>query len=133
MLLVAPGNLFAQGQEPPTVAEWIDQNNVHRISGYLTLGLATATAAMGILAPEYHPYVAIPTAVAANATAILGSIAYRDRLARFWPHAALAGLGAAGMVANVVFLEGGSQAHVATGIASVSLIYGAFAAVILLQ
>lgn len=123
----------ATQEDSGSFAEWIDRTNLHRWSGYVTLGLTTATAILGALESEYHYLVAGPTAAAAAVTVSLGSIAYRDRLSRFWPHSLLATLATAGMFTNLFLLEGGSQAHIATGVASAALLYGAYASVLILQ
>ena len=132
MLLACFAPAVAGAQSSGEVAGWIDRTSAHRVAGYVTLGLATATAAMGLLGSDYHWIAGTSTAAAATVSVSLGAIAYRDRLSYFWPHAVLAGAATAGFVTNAFFLEGGSTAHVATGIASVAALYGAYAAILLL-
>lgn len=132
-LVAAPSTAQERTGDPETLAEWIDRTNTHRIAGYVSLGLATTTAALGLLGVAYHPILGYSTAATTSVTVALGSIAYRDRLRRFWPHAVLASLATTGFLTNAIFLEGGSPAHIATGIASVSSLYAAYAAVVLLK
>lgn len=122
----------AMAQSGGDFGQWVRRNNVHQISGYVTLGLATTTAALGIFAPEYHWIATGPTLASSVLSVSLGSIAFRDQLNVYWPHAVLASLATAGFAANLFFLEGGSREHVATGIASVATLYGAYAAILIL-
>ncbi len=131
LALVLPATATAQSEGG--LADWIDRTNAHRISGYVTLGLATVTATLGLLDVPYHPIVGISTAASASVTLGLGSIAYSDRLSRFWPHAVLTGVATAGFLTNVIFLEGGSTAHVATGIASTAALAAGYGAILLLK
>jgi hypothetical protein len=131
-LLIALVPAVATAQSAGGIGDWIDRTNAHRVAGYVTLGLATTTAALGLFGGEYHWLAGTTTAAAATVSVSLGAIAYGDRLSYFWPHALLAGLATAGFVTNAFFLEGGSPAHVATGIASVATLYGAYAAILLL-
>jgi len=130
LALFVPAVAGAQSSEG--FGDWIDRTNVHRISGYVTLGLATTTAALGLFGSEYHALFGVSTAAAATVSVTLGSIAYSDRLAFYWPHAVLAGLATGGFLTNAFLLEGGSQAHIATGIASAAALYGAYAAILIL-
>lgn len=132
LALLLPATATAQS-DGGGIAGWIDRTNAHRISGYVTLGLATVTATLGLLDVPYHPIVGISTAASASVTLGLGSIAYSDRLSRFWPHAVLTGVATAGFLTNVIFLEGGSTAHVATGIASTAALAAGYGAILLLK
>jgi hypothetical protein len=114
------------------VQGWIVDTGAHRIAGYVTLGLATTTAALGLFGSQYHWIAGASTAASATISLSLGSLAYRDQLDYYWPHAVLASLATAGFITNVFFLEGGSTAHVATGIASAATLYGAYGAILLL-
>lgn len=131
LAILLPATVSAQSDGG--VADWIDRTNAHRISGYVTLGLATVTATLGLLDVPYHPIVGISTAASASVTLGLGSIAYGDRLSRFWPHAVLTGVATAGFLTNVILLEGGSTAHVATGIASTATLAAGYGAILLLK
>jgi hypothetical protein len=124
---------MASAQSEGGLADWIDRTNAHRISGYVTLGLATVTATLGLLDVPAHPILGISTAASASVTLGLGSIAYRDRLSRFWPHAVLTGVATAGFLTNVILLEGGSTAHVATGIASTATLFAGYGAILFLK
>lgn len=130
LALFAPAMAGAQSSEG--FGAWIDRTNAHRISGYVSLGLATTTAALGIFGSEYHALFGISTAAAATVSVTLGTIAYGDQLSYYWPHAVLAGLATGGFLANVFLLEGGSRAHIGTGIASAATLYGAYAAILIL-
>lgn len=129
LLLAVPSLLSAQ---EGSLRNWIIRTNAHRIGGYATLGLASTTAALGLLGVEVHPYFGYTTAGFSATAAIMGTIAYSDRLRRIWPHAVLNGLATTGFLLNAFVWEPGSRAHVATGIASVSSLAGAYISIVLL-
>ena len=130
LLIITPSLVSAQ--QPGPVAQWIDDTNIHRIMGYVTLTAATVTAGLGLFGVEVHPYVGLATAGLSATSTALGVIAYRDRMSYAWPHAALNGLATTGFLLNAFALEGGSRAHVAAGIGSLVSMYGAYGAIILL-
>ncbi|MFW5689499.1 MAG: hypothetical protein ACOC1U_08000 [Spirochaetota bacterium] len=114
------------------VSQWVRETKAHQISGYVTLGLATTTAIMGIAGYEYHPIAGVATAASSVVSLSLGSLAYSDQLGFYWPHAVLAGIATAGFVTSVFFLDGGSTAHIATGVASTVTLFSAYGAILLL-
>lgn len=145
LLLLSGSLLFAQSDsasdeadraaaaQPSPVSAWIADNQVHRIAGYTTLGLMTATAVSGLVGwTEAHPYLGATTAAAATTSSLLGSLAYRDRLGIIWPHAVLNGLGVTGLLLNAFVFDYGSTVHRATGIASAGAMLGGYAAILLI-
>jgi hypothetical protein len=124
LLLVVPALVSAQSDG---MAAWVERTGAHRIVGYTTLGVATTTAALGLFGvTAVHPYAGGLTAGLSVANVTLGLIAYRDRLSYFWPHAVLNTIATTGFLVNTFFLEGGSPAHIGTGIGSLALMYGAY-------
>jgi hypothetical protein len=124
LLLIVPALVSAQSDG---LAGWIERTGAHRITGYATLGAATTTAALGLFGvTAAHPYVGGLIAGLSVANVAMGLIAYNDRLASFWPHAMLNAAATTGFLVNAFFLEGGSPAHIGTGIGSVVLMYGAY-------
>ena len=128
LALVAP-TVAAQEQG---AADWIRENNVHRIAGYTTLALTAGTVTAGLLGLQVHPIFGVTTAAAASTTAILGTWAYYDRLRVVWPHAALNGVAVTGMLLNAFVFEGGSPAHITSGLVSAGAMAGAYLYIILL-
>ena len=124
-----PAAVYAQ--EGRTVAEWIDDTNAHRIGGYATLGLATVTATLGLIGADVHPGFGYTTAGFAVTSSLIGTLAYYDRASYAWPHILLNGIAATGFVLNAFVFEGGSPAHIATGITSLLSMYGAYGYIIL--
>jgi hypothetical protein len=124
----APG-LEAQER---SAADWIVDNNVHRVAGYTTLALTAGTVTAGLLGLQVHPIFGVTTAAAASTTAILGTWAYYDRLRVVWPHAALNGVAVTGMILNAFVFEGGSPAHITSGLVSAGAMAGAYLSIILL-
>ncbi len=118
--------------EPFDFAQWIDRTGAHRIAGYATLGVATTTMILGLSGVDVHPYFGGATAGLAITTATLGTIAYHDRLSVVWPHALLNGIAATGFLLNAFVFEGGSPAHITSGIVSVASLYGAYAAIMII-
>ena len=130
LLAMVPSEAHAQSEGEASVPQWIRRTGTHRIAGYVTLGLATTTAALGILGSEYHYLAAGATFGSSVVSLSLGSIAYGEQLDRYWPHAVLAGLATAGFATNLFFLEGGSQEHIITGAASVGTLFAAYGTIL---
>jgi hypothetical protein len=124
LLLVVPALLSAQSDG---LGGWIQRTGAHRIAGYATLGAATTAATLGMFGvTSVHPYVGGLTAGLSVANVAMGLVAYNDRLAYIWPHAMLNTIAATGFLLNAFLLEGGTPAHIGTGIGSVVLMYGAY-------
>lgn len=124
LLVLVPALATAQSDG---MAGWIQRTGAHRIVGYTTLGVATTTAALGLFGvTAVHPYAGGLTAGLSVANVTMGLIAYGDRLSSFWPHALLNTVATTGFLVNAFFLEGGSPAHIGTGIGSLALMYGAY-------
>jgi hypothetical protein len=132
VVFIALAPAAASAQEGGGIGSWIRRSGIHPVGGYITLGLATTTAVLGVLESQYHPYVAAGTAVSAGVAVSLGLTAYGDQLSVYWPHALLAGLATTGFLTNALILQGGSPAHIATGATSVAVLYGAVTAILLL-
>lgn len=123
-----------------TVPEFIRETGLHRISGYVSLGLAGATAAFGLIGVEeegalsvIHPVLGISTMGSMLTSQVLGTIAYRDRLARVWPHTLLNAAAVVGFGLNAFVWEQGSMEHRITGIASISALAGGYVSIILIE
>lgn len=115
----------------PGLSARIRQSGAHRWAGLATLGLATATAITGAIGVgEVHGPIAVTTLATGVVSSALGAIAYSDRALSVWPHPLMNGLALGGMLANLTLLETGSLAHRATGIASVGLLFGAYAYIV---
>lgn len=109
------------------LSRWVRRSGAHRYAGFATLGLATATGILGLTGQgDIHGPVAVATVATGVTSAALGAVAYQDQLDRAWPHSLLNGIALGGMVANLVLFDAGSTAHIATGAASVGLMYGAY-------
>ena len=113
LLLVAATT--ASAQEELSFGEWIDEYNVHRVAGYVTLGLLATTGVLAIAATDVHPAFGYATAAAAATTGALGALAYYDRFYYGWPHMVLNAVAGVGFLLNTMVLEGGSPLHKATG------------------
>ncbi len=127
----APSLVF--GQDQPDFSRTLRQSGAHQISGYVTLGLATTVAALGLFGSDLHPAFGWGVAGTSVVTLALGSLAYRDRLVEIWPHSLLATLATTGFLMNAFgVFPFGSQEHVITGITSVGLLYGAYVTILLI-
>ena len=125
--LAVPG--ISQAQDTGGLSEWIDRTGIHRIAGYSAMGLALTTATLGAIGLDIHPIFGRITPIVAAATVVLGSIAYYDRISVIWPHMLLHGLATTGFTLNALVFEGGSPAHIASGIISIASMAGAFVAI----
>jgi hypothetical protein len=67
LLVLAPAVVSAQDSG---IGEWIRRTGAHRVGGYVTMGLAVTTAAMGLLGYEVHPYLGYTTAAFAAGAAL---------------------------------------------------------------
>ena len=130
LMLLAP-SLVTAGQE--SVGEWIARTGAHKVGGYVTLGLAVTAAGMGLLGVEAHPYLGYATAGFAAGAALAGTLAYKDLLPVVWPHAVLNGLAVTGFTLNAFVFDGGSPAHLATGISSVALLGSSYLSIKLIM
>ena len=130
LLIMAPSVVSAQEED---LGEWIARTGAHKIGGYVTIGLAVTAAGMGLLGLEIHPYLGYATAGFAAGAAIAGTIAYKDMLSVVWPHAVLNALAVTGFALNAFVFEGGSPAHIATGISSVGLLGASYVAIRLIM
>lgn len=139
---IAAAPVIAQDAEGDgrTVPEFIRQTGLHRISGYVSLGLASATAAFGFIGVEeegalsvLHPVLGISTMGSMLTSQVLGTIAYRDRLARVWPHTLLNAAAVVGFGLNAFVWEQGSLEHRITGIASMGALAGGYISIILIE
>ncbi len=119
-----------EGAEPFNLPRFIRETGLHRIGGYVTLGLAATTAVLGLAGVEevHHPLGYITAGMAAGA-ATFGIIGYSDFLDIIWPHVVLNGLAVVGFGLNAFVWEWGSTAHIATGIGSVASMIGAWVAI----
>ena len=133
LVLVLLTPTLVTAQESGGVGQLIRRTGAHKIGGYVTLGLAVTTVGMGLLGYEVHPYLGYATAGFAATAAIAGTIAYSDLLPVIWPHAVLNGLAVTGFVLNAFVFEGGSPAHIATGLSSAALLGAAYAAILLIM
>jgi hypothetical protein len=132
LILVLVSSALAAAAENP-VGEWIVQTGAHKIGGYVTIGLAVTTAGLGLLGYDVHPYFGYATAGFAAGAAIAGTVAYWDLLPTVWPHAALNALAVVGFALNAFVWEGGSPAHIATGISSIALLGASYTAIRLIM
>lgn len=117
----------------PTLGDWIISTNLHKITGYATLGLLTATAIAGPLGLEVHPYLGYTTLGTAVTNSLLGVIAYGNLIEYVWPHLLFNGLGEIGLFLNAFVWEPGSPQHVATGIASAVSFAAGYLSIMLLM
>ena len=121
------------GAEPFNLPRFIRETGLHRIGGYVTLGLAGTTAVLGLAGvEEVHRPLGYITAGMAAGAATFGIIGYSDFLDIIWPHAVLNGLAVVGFGLNAFVWEWGSTEHIATGIGSVASMVGAWIAIQLL-
>jgi hypothetical protein len=130
LALVTPALVTAE--ESLDLGQFIRRSGAHKIGGYVTLGLAVTTVGLGLLRYPVHPYLGYATVGFAATASIAGTIAYKDQLPVIWPHAVLNGLAVTGFAVNAFFLEGGSPAHIATGLGSLALMGAAYTSIILI-
>jgi hypothetical protein len=123
LVILAAPSLPAQES---SLGDWIADTGVHKIGGYVTLGLSATTIGMGLLGYPAHPYLGYVTAGSAAISATAGFLAYGELLPVVWPHAVLNGLAVVGFGLNAFVFEGGSPAHIATGITSTALLAASY-------
>lgn len=115
-----------------TISQWVRESGAHQIAGYSSLALATTTATLGLLGyAEIHPYFGAATAAFSVSAATLGLIGYHDYLSFAWPHAVLNGLAATGFLLNAFVFEGGSPAHITSGLTATASMIGAISYIVI--
>lgn len=114
------------------LARFIRSNNIHRIGGYASLGLMTATGVTGLLGWEGHPYLGYASLGSAALSSIAGTIAYSDRIERVWPHMLFNALGVTGLFLNAFVLEPGSIEHRISGAAAMGSFAAGYISIILI-
>lgn len=131
LAVLLPAVSFAQDGQ--SFSQTLRRSNAHQISGFVTLGLATTVAVMGLVGSELHPAFGWGLAGSSAVSVALGSLAYRDRLPEVWPHAVLASLATTGFFLNALgVFPYGSPEHVITGATSAGLLAGAYLAIFLI-
>ena len=130
LLLLSPA--FAAAEEV-SIGNWIADTGAHKIGGYVTLGLSATTLGLGLAGYEVHPYLGYATFGFSATAALAGTLAYKDLLPVVWPHALLNGLAVVGFGLNAFVFEGGSPAHIATGITSTALLGASYVAINLIM
>ena len=112
------------------LGSWVRETGAHKIAGYAGFGLAVTTVTLGALESGAHPYFGLATAGVTVSATGLGLIGYGENLSVAWPHAVLNGIAATGFLLNAFVLEGGSPAHIASGIAATASMTGAIGYII---
>ena len=120
-------------QETANLGDLIRETGAHKISGFVTLGLATAAAASSFFGEEVHEPLAYATTGMSVVTLTLGTIAYADYFPVAWPHIVLNALGTTAFLINAFALEGGSTAHIATGAAGIASMFAALGAIVMIM
>ncbi|AHC16132.1 hypothetical protein [Salinispira pacifica] len=140
LVSLALGGITAQSAEDAddsrerdmSLARFIRSNNIHRIGGYTSLGLMTATGVTGMLGWEGHPYLGYASLGSAALSSIAGTIAYSDRIDRVWPHMLFNALGVSGLFLNAFILEPGSIEHRLSGAAALGSFAAGYISIILI-
>jgi hypothetical protein len=128
VLLIVPS--AASAQESGSLGQWVRESGAHQIAGYATLGLSVTTATLGLLRVDVHPVFGAATATFSFSAATLGLIGYRQHLSYAWPHAVLNGVAATGFLLNAFAFEGGSRAHITSGLTATASVIGAVSYII---
>jgi hypothetical protein len=131
LLLVSSG-LFAQSGGDGDFGRFIRENNLHRIGGYVSLGLVAATGTAGFLGLDFHPVLGYAALGSAAVSSLAGTLAYSHRIDEVWPHMLLNGIGIGAMVLNAFVLEPGSTEHRISGIVAAGSFAGAYVTIILI-
>jgi hypothetical protein len=117
----------------PSFGDWIISTNLHKITGYVTLGLVTATAIAGPLGlTDIHPILGYTTLGTALTNSVLGIIAYGGLIDYVWPHLLFNALGEVGLILNAFVWQPGSTEHIITGVASAVSFAAGYVSIILL-
>jgi len=133
LLMFVPTILLAD-ESAFSMDEFIIEHKLHRYTGYAAIAAASAAALTGFLELEdVHPVTAYSAFGLMTLNTALGVIAYHRYLDEYWPHILLNSAAVVGFGLNAFVLEQGSDAHIATGAASLASMYAAVGFIIVIN